>query len=78
MCPLIGINRPTHSSTGVVAGVRPRFAVRLDAVVDDLEAIPVEALDFLEIPREAARDRDVRVRERRDRAVDRARSPGSP
>ena len=69
MWPLIGINRPTQSSTGTSSAIRPRRTVRLDAVVHDLEARTVEALDLFEVAREAARDRDVRVGERRDRAV---------
>ena len=46
-----------------------RLAVGVDAVVDDLEALVVEALHILEIPREAARDRYVHVREARERPV---------
>ena len=52
-----------------VAGVRRGLAVRVDAVVDDLERLVVEALDVLEVAREPARDRDVHVREARERAV---------
>src|SRR5207245_7649354 len=47
-------------------GVRPHAPVRLDPVVNDLEALAVETLHVLEIAREAARDRDVRVRETRN------------
>src|SRR6266568_5376233 len=43
--------------------------LRLDAVVHDLEARPVEALHFLQVASEPARDRDVRMRKRRDRTV---------
>ena len=49
--------------------VRLRLAVRIDPVVDDLEAVVVEALDVLEVAREPARDRDVHVREACERAV---------
>ena len=69
MCPLIGISRPTQRSRGTPSGVRLRLAVRVDPVVHDLEALVVEALDVLEIAREPARDRDVDVREARERTV---------
>ncbi len=52
-----------------MASVRPRLAVRLDPVVDDLEAGAVEALHFLEVASEPARDRDMCVSQARDRAV---------
>src|SRR5205814_9120395 len=50
-------------------GVRRRFAAGRDPVVNDLEAALVEAFRVREVPGEAARDRDVDVREARDRAV---------
>src|SRR5205814_4949686 len=56
--------QPRHATR-----IRTRLAVRLDAVVDDLEARAVEPLDLLEIAGEAPRDRDVGVGEARDRAV---------
>ena len=77
MCPLIGISRPTQSSRGASPLVTARLAVGLDAVVDDLEARAVEALDLLEVAREPARDRDVHVREARDRAVAERKAAGS-
>ena len=39
---------------GPAVGIRT--AVRIDPVVDDLEALAVEAFDLLEIPRQPARD----------------------
>ena len=49
---------------------RGRLAVaRRDPVVDDLEALLVEALRVGQVPREPARDRDLDVREARDGAV---------
>ena len=69
MCPLIGIRRPTHSNRGTASGVARRHPVRVDAVVHDLKALSVEALDVLEVAREPARDRDVHVGEAREGAV---------
>ncbi len=54
---------------GSPAGVRGRGAVGLDPVVDDLEVLLLEPLRLGEVLREALRDRDVHVGERRDRAV---------
>ena len=54
-------------------GASPRVRLRLgpggDPVVDDLEVGLGEALGLGEVAREAARDRDLAVRERADRAV---------
>ena len=69
MWPLIGIRRPTQSRRGADARVRRRLAVRRDPVVDDLEALLVEALRLRQVAREAARDRDVHVREAGDGPV---------
>ncbi len=45
-------NEPADAEQAPLAGgVRLRVAVRVDPVVDDLEAFPVEALDVLEIVR---------------------------
>ena len=52
-----------------VAGVRLGLGAGGDAVVDDLEVGLREALGLGEVAREAARDRDLPVRERADRAV---------
>ena len=52
-----------------VAGVRLGLRAGRDAVVDDLEVRLREALGLGEVAREAARDRDLPVRERADRAV---------
>ena len=69
MWPLIGISRPDAEEPRHAALVRPRRAVRRDPVVDDLEARLVEALGVGQVARQAARDRDVDVREARHRAV---------
>ena len=68
MWPLIGISRPTQSRRGS-APRTARGVPRRDPVVDDLEAVLVEALGVGEVARETTRDRDVDVRQRRDRAV---------
>ena len=52
-----------------VFGVRHRFAVRIDAVMNDLERLVVEALDVFEVARETTGDGDVHVRQARERAV---------
>ena len=69
MCPLIGISRPTHRRCGRAPRVRRRLAARRDPVVDDLEAVLVEALRLGEVVRQALRDRDVEVREAGDSPV---------
>src|SRR3954447_23514837 len=49
--------------------IRLRLAVGIDAVVHDLEAVAVESLHIFEVVRKAAGDRDVHVRETRERAI---------
>src|SRR5205085_11564654 len=48
---------------------RARRPVLRDPVVHDVERLLGESLRLLQVAREPARDRDVLVRERRDRAV---------
>jgi hypothetical protein len=60
---------PDTEQSRLIAAIRLRRAVGVDAVVDDLEARAVETLDLLEVAGETTRDGNVRVRKARNRAV---------
>src|SRR5207248_3737013 len=60
---------PDAEQPGNAARVRPDRAVRRNSVVHDPEGLLGEALGVGEVARQPARDRDVHVREARDRAV---------
>ena len=66
---MIGISRPTQRSRGSGSLVRADAVLGRDPVVDDLEALLVEALRLGEVLREPFRDRDVHVGERAHGAV---------
>ncbi len=66
---MIGISRPTQRSRGSGSLVRADAVLGRDPVVDDLEALLVEALRLGEVLREPLRDRDVHVGERAHGAV---------
>ena len=67
--PLIGIRRPMQRKRGASPAYGSRLRAGGDPVVDDLEVRLGEALGLGEVAREAARDRDLPVRERADRPV---------
>ena len=69
---------PDTEEAGRLAGVRLRLRPGGDPVVDDLEVGLGEAFRLRQVAGEAARDRDLPVRERADRAVAEREEPPLP